>query len=196
MAFCDWSKFIEATKDRKPVDFLVEVIEKKKIKRGFALDLGCGAGVDAKYLAENKFEVEAVDSDKEAIKQTRKISEGLSVKVIQSNIVDYKIKKNYYSIIIAWNSLSFLDKEKANKVLENVKKGLKREGFFIFSVFGTEDDWAKNYPKMSFWTINELKENLKGMNVIKITEKKKNEAGATGVVKFWHIIKGFAQKIS
>jgi 2-polyprenyl-3-methyl-5-hydroxy-6-metoxy-1,4-benzoquinol methylase len=111
----NWDKFIQATKSRKPVGFLMGAVEKIKSPNKLALDLGCGAGIDAKYLAENKFQVEAVDYNQDSIDQTKKLCEDLSVNVIKSNIIDYKIKPNNYQIIISWNTLPFLKKRRCSK---------------------------------------------------------------------------------
>ncbi len=189
-----WDKFIKATKNRKPVGFLIETVEKLKSPKGLALDLGCGSGVDAKYLAENGFRVEAVDLDKKCINQTEKICKGLPVTVIQKNIIDYEIGANAYQIIISWNTLPFLKKEEAIKVLSSIQEGLIQGGFFVFGLFGPEDDWAKNHPEMSFWGIEELKRLLSRMEFIKILEEKQKKAGATGEIKFWHQIQGIAKK--
>jgi len=189
-----WHRFIEATKNRKPVGFLIEAVERLSSAGGLALDLGCGAGVDAKYLAENGFLVEAVDLDKNSIIQTRNICRGLPVKIIQKDIFDYNVKIDNYSLIISWNTLSFLDKEKAKNVLINIQEGLKTDGLFVFGLFGPEDDWAEKHSEMSFWTAEELKEILSRMEFVKILEEKQKKPGATGEIKFWHLIQGIAKK--
>lgn len=184
MDYLNWVKFIGATKDRKPVGFLIEVVEKLNSRKGLALDLGCGAGVDSKYLAQNGFSVEAIDMNKESIDQTKKTCKGLKVAVINKNITDYKFFNNAYQIIISWNTLPFLRKEEAKNILINIQKGLNEGGYFIFSLFGLEDDWAKTKPKMSFWTIEELKNILSEMEFIKIIEEKQIGPIATGGTKF------------
>lgn len=189
-----WDKFIEVTKNRKPVGFLLEVAEKLKSPKGLALDLGCGAGVDAKYLAENGFQVEAVDLDKNCLIQTEKICKGLPVAVIQKNIIDYEIKTNAYQIIISWNTLPFLKKEEAIKVLSGIQEGLIQGGFFVFGLFGPEDGWAKNHPEMSFGTVEELERLLSKMEFIKLLEERQRKPAATGEIKFWHQIQGIAKK--
>lgn len=193
MSNLDWDKFVQATKNRKPIGFLVEAVKKIKSSKRLALDLGCGAGIDAKYLAENGFQVEAIDFNQDSINQTEELCKGLSITVIQSNIIDYEIKPDNYQLIISWNTLPFLKKEDAKKVLYNIQKGLAKEGIFVFGLFGVKDDWAKNHPEMSFWTITELQNLLSEIKFIKILEIKDRKPGATGEVKFWHQIQGIAQ---
>lgn len=190
----NWNKFVQVTRGRKPIGFLVEAVKRIGSNKGRALDLGCGAGVDAKYLAENEFRVEAVDWHPACINQTRKLCRNLSVDVTQKNIVDYKIKLNTYRLIISWNTLPFLRKKEAKEVLLNIQKGLRRGGFFVFGLSGTEDDWAKNRPAMSFFAIEELKRLLSKMEFIKILEIRERKKGAVGKIKFWHQVQGIAQR--
>jgi len=136
----NWGKFIQVTKNRKPIGFLIEAIKKIKSSKRLALDLGCGAGIDAKYLAENRFQVEAIDLNQKSINQTKEFCKDLSVAVIQSDIVDYAIKPNNYQLIISWNTLPFLNKADAKRVLYNIQQGLTKKGIFVFGLFGVEDD--------------------------------------------------------
>lgn len=194
MSDWDWNKFTKTTKNRKPVNFLKEAVKILGTIRGRALDLGCGAGVDAKYLAENGFEVEAIDFNETSIKQTKELCSGLPVSAIQQSVASYSIIPNTYRLIIAWNILSFLAKDESRKILLNIQDGLVKDGVFVFSLFGPEDDWTKTHPEMSFWTIEELKNLLSKMNFVKLLEEKQKRAGAMNQVKFWHLIQGIAQR--
>lgn len=196
MSNWDWGKFIKATQKRQPVSFLVEAVKILGISKGKALDIGCGAGIDSKYLAENRFQVEAVDSDNISIEQTKKLCSNLPVIIIKKDVADYDIVPLSYQLIIAWNILPFLIKEKSYNLLIKIQEGLVKDGIFVFSVLGREDDWAKTHPEMSFWTIEELKSLLTKMDFIKILEEKQKKAGATGEIKFWHLIQGIIQKKS
>ncbi len=158
-----WDKFIQVTKNRQPINYLIEAVKILGFSRNFnrrALDIGCGAGIDAKYLAENKFEVEAIDLNRDSIKQAKKVCAELSVLVIRKNITNYKILPNVYHLIISWNTLSFLTKKDSHNVLIDIQEGLKKGGIFVFGLFGPEDDWAKNHKEMSFWSTDELKKLL------------------------------------
>lgn len=189
-----WEKFVKATKNRKPINYLIEAVKILNSQKGKALDIGCGAGIDSKYLAENGFKVEAIDLNKTSVEETKKICEGLAVNAILKNVNDYVITPNNFDLIIAWNTLSFLGKEEAERILLDIKNGLKENGLFVFSVFGPKDDWAKNHSEMSFWTKEELKNTLSGMDFIKFSEEKQKKPGATGNIKFWHLIQGITRK--
>ena len=66
---------------RQPSQELVRILDEYQIPRGRALELGCGDGVNAVFLARQGFEVCAVDISETAIQQARELAgrEGVSV---------------------------------------------------------------------------------------------------------------------
>jgi cyclopropane fatty-acyl-phospholipid synthase-like methyltransferase len=188
----NWKKFIEATKSRQPIGFLVDIVKKGEVS-GLALDLGCGAGADARYLAEKGFKVVAVDNNAEAISQAKQVCAGLDVEVVAADVTNFEIEPEKYSLIVSWNTLPFLQKEKAKEVLENIKRGLKKGGLFVFCVLGKKDEYS-NKEKMSFWDLDEFEKFMAGMEIVELYEKRKQEPGATGEVKFWNSIRGVIRK--
>jgi len=191
----DWKEFVEATKGRNPIPLLVKAVELLGAVRGEALDLGCGAGVDTKYLAEKGFQVTAIDINASAVEKTKTVCAGLPITVVQANLVDFSIAPDTYNLIMAWNTLPFLSKEDAGQVLANIQNGLRTGGLLVFGVFGPEDDWAKDHPKMSFWTEEELRTLLSEMQFVKFVETKGEGPSAVGKKKFWHKIQGIARKL-
>ncbi|KKQ46628.1 hypothetical protein A3B05_00630 [Candidatus Giovannonibacteria bacterium RIFCSPLOWO2_01_FULL_43_160] len=188
-----WDNFIQKTQNRKPISYVadaVKLINTKGLKK--ALDLGCGAGIDAKYLAENDFYVDAVDFSDASIEQTKKICASSKVSVIKSDINEFNIITSSYVLIIAWNSLPFLTKKNTRNVLLKIQDGLSNQGIFVFSIFGIEDEWAKTKPEMSFWSIEEFKNVLYKMKFLKLLEEKGEGTLAVGGSKYWHKIQGIA----
>ncbi len=55
----------------RPARELVRLVEEEKIPRGSALDIGCGTGANAVFLAEKGFDVTAVDISPTAIERAR-----------------------------------------------------------------------------------------------------------------------------
>ncbi len=128
--------------------------------RGTAIDLGCGAGIEARYLADHEFRVTAVDNSPSAVESTKQCCAGLEVIVRKSSIEAVKLKEKSLDIIVAWNSLPFLEKDSVRRVLRMVEDALADGGIFVFSVLGTDDAWAATHSDMSFMTRTELRSSL------------------------------------
>jgi ubiquinone/menaquinone biosynthesis C-methylase UbiE len=122
---------------------------------GNALDLGCGAGSDAIALADIGFQVDAIDQDSEELSKLRERIEDHSINPILGNILNFDIKKNYYSIILASNSLPHIrDKEIVRSIISRMVEGLIKDGILYFSLYGQRDD-ASHDPLMSFFEYDE-----------------------------------------
>ncbi|BCD60326.1 MULTISPECIES: bifunctional 2-polyprenyl-6-hydroxyphenol methylase/3-demethylubiquinol 3-O-methyltransferase UbiG [unclassified Nitratiruptor] len=94
-------------------------------KKGKALDIACGLGQNAKFLAQNGFEVDAVDISEVAIEKLQNLS---NIHAFCQDIDAFEFKKEYYNLIICTN---FFDRSIAQKIIDSLKK----DGIFICEVF-------------------------------------------------------------
>jgi len=137
---------------------LSPLVEKyqEKVKQGNALDIGIGRGDDSILLAEKGFFVTAVDINKDIIEKfkERTLSENFKIEIVNKNIKDFNIEENNYNLIVAINSIHFLEKKDFFDVLEKIKNGLRKGGICIIAIFTNEDPmikegWRENnyFPK-------------------------------------------------
>ena len=65
---------------------------------GKALDIAAGEGRNAVFLAQNGFEVDAVDLSERGLKKARKLAKeaGVEIHTILSDLDDYRIEKEKY----------------------------------------------------------------------------------------------------
>jgi|AGTN01.1.fsa_nt_gi 2-polyprenyl-3-methyl-5-hydroxy-6-metoxy-1,4-benzoquinol methylase len=90
----DWNERYETAEtpwdSGVPSQNLGEFVEKQLIKPCRTLELGCGTGTNAIYLAQAGFEVTAVDLSELAIKRAKEKAEekGVSVKFLQGDVTD------------------------------------------------------------------------------------------------------------
>src|SRR5512147_2591515 len=74
-------RYFKTPWDRGARQELVALVESGRIQPGRALDLGCGVGANAIYLAQHGFEVTGVDFAKAAIEKARTRAREASVQV-------------------------------------------------------------------------------------------------------------------
>lgn len=114
-------------------NFLEKCFKKfSKINMNSILDLGCGTGNHAFYLASKGYDVIGLDISASMIKKA--ISKQIpNVKFIISNMIDFNLNHKFDSAISMFAAIGYINN---NKDLENailcIKNHLKSGGLFIF----------------------------------------------------------------
>lgn len=113
----------------------------KDIKIGPVLDIGCGDGRDAVFLARKGFEVTAIDVRQKTIDTARELAKNSDavVNFLLKDVREYAFPKNHYQAIITLNSLFFLGKKDFYAAIDNIKKSLTGGGIAIVSSFTVND---------------------------------------------------------
>ena len=176
-------RYYEANSERKVSPLLLEALQLGEFKT--ALELGCGAGVDAKEIAGQGIKLTAVDINpevKEFLKDTSNIN------VIISSFEEFDFGK--YDVIYSSGSLPFMKRSDFFNVLEKIKEALYPGGVFAARFWGANDDWNKpgREDGATFATVEEIKEVFKDLEEVKFEEKEKDGKTALGKQKHWHII--------
>jgi len=92
-----------ADRTDEPGEFLKEWLS--ELPRGKALDVACGRGRNALYLARENFQVDAIDISPVAIEQARTsaLAEGLRVNWIVHDLdTPYDFARDYDLILVMW----------------------------------------------------------------------------------------------
>ncbi|GAB6163969.1 hypothetical protein JCM12298_31290 [Desulfothermus naphthae] len=106
-----------------PPKALVELVESGKVKPCKTIDLGCGTGNYAIYLANKGFNVTGVDISPTAIKIARENAEKKRVKInflIADVLGDLDEIKETFDFAYDWGLLHHIFPEKRKKYVENV----------------------------------------------------------------------------
>jgi len=178
--------YYENTKNRPPHELLKEAIKyAKDIPDKTALDLGCGAGSDTRFLLKNGYEVTAVDGSNEAEAYIKSIPHQEKVKFIQSEFEAFEFGD--YDLVNASRSLPFTHKDKFKAVFSKLKGSLKPGGIFVGEFYGVNDQWNKSGETMTFLNKQQVQELLSGLEIIKLEEKEYDGTVANGKSKHWHI---------
>ncbi len=157
----------------------------KNLKPGSTfLDLGCGQGKDALFMARNNFQVTAVDASEAAISQLKSTAqaEGLkNLKAIRSDVKDFKIENNKYEIIFGNNLLQFLDKDSALPIVNDIKEKVSPDGYIILASFTTDDpSYSKQKENKAYFKPQELLKLFAGFKIIHYFENKVMDNGHPG----------------
>lgn len=100
------------------------------------LDIGCGEGRNAVFLARNGYEVHAFDISDEGVKKTMALATrtGVSVRAFTADLSEYRLDQSY-DILFSTGVLHCLAPTIRNEVLENYKNNTNQGGLNVFSVF-------------------------------------------------------------
>ena len=134
-----------------------------------ALDLACGAGRNALYLAEEHYVVDAVDVAAIALEALRAdaLQRGVteSVNAVLQDLDAFMPKPELYDVIVMSN---YLDRG----LIERCKTGLKEEGLFIVETYMVDEDNEKKGSALSnLLKPEELKEIFRdGFSVLEYAE--------------------------
>jgi len=96
------------------------------------LDIGSGAGFDAKYLFDQGFNVVSIDLADKLIDIAREIAPGVDFKIMDMR--DMSFPDNSFGGVWASASILHLSKKEALKVLQNIKRILKQKGVFFLAL--------------------------------------------------------------
>ncbi|MDB3920278.1 class I SAM-dependent methyltransferase, partial [Candidatus Pelagibacter sp.] len=125
--------------NRYPFDWVVssvvKYIDRKKIKKFKAVDLGCGTGNNLEFLAEIGFkEIIGIDGSQSAINFAKqKFSKKKKIKLIQGDFSKVIFdKKDFF---LDRGSITHNKKKIITKLLKNIYKSLNKEGYFFSSLF-------------------------------------------------------------
>ena len=113
---------------KEPNPFLKKHIH--LLPRGKALDIAAGEGRNAIYLAQNGFDVDAVDISEKGLKKAQKLAREKRVK-INTFLVDldqFQIEKGRYDLVANFYFLKL-------RLIPRIKKGLKKGGKVIFETY-------------------------------------------------------------
>jgi tellurite methyltransferase len=186
-----WAGYYTATEGRPPREPLVRAVEFLG-RPGDALDLGCGAGNDTRYLLERGFRVTAVDADPDSF-AARQASVDPNLRTIRSTFGDLSFEPAGYDLISAQFALPFTPPEEFPTVFARIVRALRPGGIFTGDLFGNRDAWNVPGSGMTFHSRDEAERLLKSLQVLEFNEVEEEGPLATGELKQWHRFQIIAQ---
>lgn len=160
----------------EPADFLpslLEVVDKepKDIK---VLDIGCGEGKDAVYMAKQGCQVTGFDITESGVRKTKLLAEknGVEINAYVDDINTFKTNEKF-DIIYSTGTIQYLFPENINSFFEKINDITNIGGVVYFNVFVEKPylplppDWDKE-EKM--WKTGDLFSHFKDWEICKIDE--------------------------
>ncbi|MFC1716509.1 class I SAM-dependent methyltransferase [Candidatus Poribacteria bacterium] len=119
-----------------------------RMKRGRVLELGCGPGRNAIYLARQGCNVDAVDISSQAIQwaQERARDSGLEINFVCQSVFDLQVETSTYDIVYDSGCFHHIPPHRRMSYIELVRNALKPDGLFGLVCFTLEggfglSDW-------------------------------------------------------
>ena len=115
-------RYFRAPWDTGAREELVSLVESGRIKPGRAIDLGCGTGANALYLAQNGFEVTGVDYAEAAIEkaQARAKEAGAQVNFLVDDLTNLCHVSGTFDFLLDYGVLDDLRPRQRESYLRNM----------------------------------------------------------------------------
>jgi trans-aconitate methyltransferase len=160
---------------------------------GHALDLGCGAGRDTRYLLTQGWRVTAVDAEPQAIALLEPLCSD-RLELVRSTFEDFAFPPATYDLVSAQFALPFIPQGQFFTVFARLKQSLVSGGAFAGQFFGVHDEWNTPERAMTFLTREEVEGVLGDLTVRELLEEDKMGPTATRGIKHWHVFHVLARK--
>ncbi len=160
-----WDKqHADSPRAEQPSSFLREIIDSDawEIPRGRALDIACGKGRNTLFVAQQGFDVVAVDISSVALEEGRRRAREASLTVAwqQADLEQFRLPENSFDLVINFNYLQ-------RSLIPQLKAALKRGGHVIFETY-LIDQRAMGHPKNPDYLLahNELLDHFRDFRVL------------------------------
>ncbi len=120
-----------------PRSELVELLEAGRLPAGRALDLGCGTGANAIYLAANGFEVTGLDFSGAALAKASVAARraGVTVRFVRENLTAIRQPLGRFDLLVDYGTFDDLSPSTRRRYLAQVAPLLVPGGRFLLWVF-------------------------------------------------------------
>jgi cyclopropane fatty-acyl-phospholipid synthase-like methyltransferase len=114
-----------------------QLVENGRIPVGRAIDLGCGEGGNAIYLAQKGFDVTGVDFSPTAVKRAIANAEaaGMEVTFIEDDLTNFRHIRGTFDLLVDFGAMNDLDQGDRDLYIDNVLPLTHSSSHFILMCF-------------------------------------------------------------
>ena len=144
-----WKQYFEKNKGRAVRKLFVQAVSLTcELVSGelTAIDLGCGAGIEAFYLLSRGWRVVAIDQEESSVSAVNTLTKGHMnerMTTICSSFEDL-VSIPEADLIFSYHALPFCRQDHFDRLWEMIRQADKPNGTFAGSFFGLNDDWVKS----------------------------------------------------
>jgi ubiquinone/menaquinone biosynthesis C-methylase UbiE len=126
----------------KPDQEFIELIESGKIEPCCVLDIGCGGGTDAIYLASKRFNVTAIDISHEAIKIAEARAEKADVRVnfIAGDFLEVEFDNESFDFVNDRGCFHHMSPLRREDFAKKVSRVLKSQGYYYLRCWSDKQE--------------------------------------------------------
>ncbi len=126
---------------QKPDESILKLIKEFDPKQTKVLDLGCGIGRHAIVFAQNGFDVVALDSSEEGLKELKEEIKNhrFKIKIVLGDYLETIFEKESFDIIISYNVIYHGIRDDFKKAVKICKDYLKPKGTLFFTCPSRDD---------------------------------------------------------
>lgn len=157
---------------------------------GTAVELGCGRGVEARFLAENGYTVHAYDVDPSVSGALAALAAELPVLPETVDIAEITSLPDA-DLLLSCASLPFIPRTAFDRLWSLMTGALLPGGVLAVDLFGENDDWAGTDG--TFLPRHEVKSLLAGFEVLDLVEEERDGGSFSGP-KHWHTYRILARR--
>ena len=138
----DWNVGIRQYWKNVSDEFLPIALKWKKDNLNTVLDLGCGIGRNALYMARIGFNVHAFDLSKEGLSQLFREAklQNLDIKIKIGDMLNLPYDDNFFDCLLAFHSIYHTDYYGLKKVVSEIQRVLKKNGEIYITLNSKESD--------------------------------------------------------
>lgn len=150
---------------------------------GTVVDLGCGTGQGALWLAEKNLAVIAIDNDPEMLAIAKAKRNHDAINYILGDMTEFP--KSACEVVVAVFSLFFLRLEELESCIANIQSNLNPGGIFAGQLLGPRDDFLQDGA--TGLTSEHAKRLLNHFDILSWDEVERDGKTVWGEPKHWHV---------
>lgn len=144
----------------QPSDLCLDVLRLMPPTRPLkVLDIGCGEGKDAVFMARCGYQVSAFDLSASGIEKTKRLADqaGVYVDAFRADMLDFRLDKEY-DILFSSGVFSFMPSQYRQEILKNYKQFTSVGGLNVYHVFVEKPfiEMAPDSGKEYLWKSGEI----------------------------------------